>query len=160
MTETFDESGTVPVDDASEAVTDDQTTFPEPDAAPLAPFAFPTVDVPAAPDVDVVPASAEQTDAIERELNRAPADPAAAFPHVALADGDVATAIPMGEESSHRRKSGHRVKRHIIHNGKDYHPGDTIDASDEAFDDKTLEQLHADGALEHGSEETSFSEDE
>jgi hypothetical protein len=152
MTETFAESGTGPAEDPPFTTSTAQDWNATGDGR--------TGDEPTAPDVDVVPASDEQTDAIVRELNRAPADPAAAFPHVMLADGDVATAIPMGEESSHHRKSGHRVKRHIIHNGKDYHPGDTIDPSDEAFDDKTIEQLHADGALEHGSEDSSFGEDE
>lgn len=119
------------------------------DEAGTGPAEDPPFTASTAPDVDVVPASDEQTDAIERELERAPAEPMH-FPHVALADGDVATAIPMDEP--HHGKSGHRVKRHIIHNGKDYHPGDTIDVSDEQWDDKSVESLTADGAIEPGPE--------
>jgi hypothetical protein len=144
---TFDESGTGPAEDPPFTTSDAQitnvTTGPGP-WTPAADVATASDAEPFAPDVDVVPASDEQTDAIERELERAPADPPA-FPHVALADGDVATAIPMGEERSH---GGHRVKRHIIHNGVDYHPGDTIDVADEQWDAKSVESLTADGAIE------------
>jgi len=138
----LDESGTAP-DEESKPVF----------SIPLMEREHDEIELADPPDVDVVPASDEQIDAIEREADRAPADPPA-FPHVALSDGDTATAMPMGDEphGKHSEHGGHRVKRHIIHNGKDYHPGDTIDTSADEWDDDSVADLKSSGALEADTE--------
>ena|SRR5579862_1774280 len=91
----------------------------------------------AAPEADVVPASEEQTAAIEEAMDARPADPPA-FPQVALADGDTATAVPMDTPTD-----GLTVQRHVIHDGVDYHPGDTIPD----LEDDEAASLKASGAI-------------
>jgi hypothetical protein len=153
LTPPADASGTAPLDAPSDGNVGD-TPLVNPDPLPV-PDGFPTYTSETLttpnPGVPLV-----QPDPI---VDDRPLD------HIVMGDGSVATALPADVtvidpvEPSTLASGELRVTRHILHDGVDYAPGSTIDAADEQWDDKTVAQLTADGALEQGSEPAGFSTD-